>query len=436
MPQPEEHVVIIGNGIAGITAARHIRMFSRKRITVISGENEHFFARTALMYVYMGQMTWENIVPYEEWFWKENRIELKTAWVKEVDSYSKSIHFEDSSSLNYDKLILATGALPRLLGCLGEDLPGVQGLVTKQDLELLEENTRNCKKAVIVGGGLIGVELAEMLRSRGIKVSMLIREEAFWRNVLPIEDAQFISKYLKSHDIDLFVNTELEKIERDQNGRACAVKTKGGSEIPCDLVAISVGVRPNINFLKNSDIHTKVGILVNRYLQTNIEDVYAIGDCAEQKEPFKGRSKIESVWYTARMMGETVAQSICGNPFEYKPGHWFNSAKFFDVEYQTYGEVTADPPEVRQHLHWEHRTKKLAITIDFEKSTNIFRGINTFGIRMRHEVFDRWLSEGKKVDFVLDHLGEANFDPEFFDRHEKDIFKELKGCLENHTSAV
>ncbi|HET8854456.1 MAG TPA: FAD/NAD(P)-binding oxidoreductase, partial [Salinimicrobium sp.] len=238
MPQSEEHVVIIGNGIAGITSARHIRMFSKKRITVISGENEHFFARTALMYVYMGQMTWENIVPYEEWFWKENRIELKKAWVREIDTHSKSVHFEEGSSLKYDKLIVATGALPRSLGCVGEDLPGVQGLVTKQDLELLEENTRNCKKAVIVGGGLIGVELAEMLRSRGIEVSMLIREEAFWRNVLPVEDAQFISQYLKSHNINLLVNTELEKIEKDSNGRACGVKTKSGREISCDLVAI------------------------------------------------------------------------------------------------------------------------------------------------------------------------------------------------------
>jgi NADH dehydrogenase FAD-containing subunit len=85
-----QNIVIIGNGIAGITAARHIRKLSDYKITVISGETDHFFSRTALMYIYMGHMKYENTKPYEDWFWKKNRIDLKRAWVKEIDYSAKS----------------------------------------------------------------------------------------------------------------------------------------------------------------------------------------------------------------------------------------------------------------------------------------------------------------------------------------------------------
>ncbi|WP_324720879.1 NAD(P)/FAD-dependent oxidoreductase [Salinimicrobium sp. HB62] len=420
MPSPE-HVVIIGNGVAGITAARHIRRISDKRITVISAESDYFFSRTALMYVYMGHMKWEHLKPYEDWFWKENRIELKKAYVKKIETSSKMLFLEGEETLNYDQLILATGSAPRFLGLEGEDLQGVQGLVSKQDLELLEENTAHSKAAVIVGGGLIGVELAEMLHTRNIPVTMLIREKAFWQNVLPLEDAQFISRHIESHGIVLKHETELKKIN-GRNGSVNSILTNTGEEIGCDLLGIAVGVKPNIGFLEDSDIEIDRGILVDEYLRTNVPNVYAIGDCAQHREPLKGRKDIEAIWYTARMMGETVAQTICGNAFRYQPGHWFNSAKFFEIEYQTYGVVSANPGEQEQQLHWEHPDGTKAVTVAYDPGSFKFLGINSFGIRMRHEVLDRWLTEERDLEYVLKHLRNANFDPEFYAHHEKEIF--------------
>ena len=121
------------------------------------------------------------------------------------------------------------------------------------------------------------------------------------------------------------------------------------------------------------------------------------------------------------MMGETVAQSICGNRIEYKPGHWFNSAKFLDIEYQTYGWVFANPKEINAHFHWKHKDDTKCITVEYNTITKEFIGINTFGIRMRHETFDKWLTEKRDVDYVMNHLAEANFDPEFYKTFEKDI---------------
>ncbi|MDC0087333.1 FAD-dependent oxidoreductase, partial [Polaribacter sp.] len=199
---------------------------------------------------------------------------------------------------------------------------------------------------------------------------------------------------------------------------------------------LTAGVSPNIDFIKESAIETGRGVKVNRFLETNIEDVYAIGDCAEQHEAIGQRRNIEAVWYTGRMMGETVAQTICGNKTEYKPGHWFNSAKFLDIEYQTYGWVFSERNKSKNEVHfqWKHPKEAKCITISYDKDTHLFLGINTFGIRMRHEVFDKWLSQKKSIEFILEHLVDANFDPEFYKLHEAAIVAKFNTELNTNIS--
>ncbi|NNK74552.1 MAG: NAD(P)/FAD-dependent oxidoreductase [Maribacter sp.] len=421
-----EHIVIIGNGISGVTAARHIRKLSDKRITIVSAESEFFFSRTALMYVYMGHMKFEHTQPYENWFWKKNRIELVQGYVENIDPTDKKLRLKGGSSITYDKLIIATGSKPNKFGWPGQDLLGVQGLYSKQDLEGVEKfapDNKTCKRAVIVGGGLIGIELAEMLRSRDIPVTFLVREDSFWNVVLPSGESEMINEHIKEHHIDLRLSTNLVEIIQDDNGKVKAVTTDKGDTIACDFVGLTAGVSPNIDFLKESGIELGRGVKVNRFLETNIKDVYAIGDCAEQHESIGNRRPIEAVWYTGRMMGETVAQTLCGNKIEYKPGHWFNSAKFLDIEYQTYGWVFSDKgrKEYEKHFHWRHSKEKICITVAYHSGTNQFLGINTFGIRMRHEIFDRWLTENKNVEYVMEFLRDANFDPEFYAQYETEI---------------
>ncbi|SDR87648.1 Pyridine nucleotide-disulphide oxidoreductase [Formosa sp. Hel1_31_208] len=420
-----EHIVIIGNGISGVTLARHIRKLSDKKITIVSAETDYFFSRTALMYVYMGHMKFEHTQPYENWFWEKNRIELRKAYVEQIDTTNKVLNLKDGDNLNYDKLVIATGSKPNKFGWPGQDLDGVMGMYHKQDLENLEvhaPNNKICKRAVIVGGGLIGIELAEMLNSRNIPVAFLVRESSFWNGVLPEGESQMINRHIKNHHIDLRLSNNLKEIKSDANGKVKSVIIEEtGEEIQCNLVGLTAGVSPNIDFLKSSAIETGRGIKVNRYLETNVPDVYAIGDCAEQHEAIGNRRPIEAVWYTGRMMGETLAQTICGNRIAYKPGHWFNSAKFLDIEYQTYGWVFAQPRENEAHFHWKHSDDTKCITIAYHTETSAFIGINTFGIRMRHETFDKWLTEKRDIDYVMNHLAEANFDPEFYKRFEKDI---------------
>lgn len=416
-----EHIVIIGNGIAGTTAARHIRKKSDHKITVISGETDHFFSRTALMYIYMGHMKYKHTKPYEDWFWEKNRIELLRAWVKNVDFDSKTLLFESGDSLTYDKLILATGSKSNKFGWPGQELNGVQGLYNFQDLESMEADTKGIKQAVIVGGGLIGIEMAEMLHSRHIHTTMLVREKNFWDHILPLEEAQMINRHILELGIDLRLESELNEIMDDGNGGVKGIITGSGEEISCQFVGLTVGVSPNVDFLKSTSLKIERGIIVDEFLQTNQTDVFAIGDCVQLKKPPVGRSPIEAVWYVGRMMGETVAQTVIGNQTRYAPGIWFNSAKFLDIEYQTYGQVSARRAENEADFYWEHGKGKICLRLVFDKDNHRLIGCNNFGVRMRHKVFDRWLESGKTVEYAIEHLKDANFDPEFYKQYEESI---------------
>jgi NADPH-dependent 2,4-dienoyl-CoA reductase/sulfur reductase-like enzyme len=235
-----------------------------------------------------------------------------------------------------------------------------------------------------------------------------------------------INEHIKEHHIDLRLSTNLQEIVSDENGRVKSVIIQEtGEELPCQFVGLTAGVTPNIDFLKESGIELGRGVKVNRFLETNVADVYAIGDCAEQHEAIGNRRPIEAVWYTGRMMGETLAQTLCGNRTEYKPGHWFNSAKFLDIEYQTYGWVfgARGRKENEEQFHWRHSSELLCLTVSYDKTSKRFLGINTFGIRMRHELFDRWLTEERTVDQVMEQLADANFDPEFYRHYEKEIIE-------------
>ncbi|MGB0887248.1 MAG: NAD(P)/FAD-dependent oxidoreductase [Vicingaceae bacterium] len=427
-----EHVVIIGNGISGITTARHIRKNSDKRITVISGETDHFFSRTALMYIYMGHMKFEHTKPYEDWFWKKNRIDLLKAFVQHIDAKNKTLKLDNGTVLAYDKLVLAVGSKPNKFGWPGQDLEAVQGLYSYQDLESMEKYSPTTKRAVIVGGGLIGVEMAEMFLSRGIAVTFLVREDRFWGGVLPQKEGELIARHIKKHHVDLRFETELQEIVSDENGRAKAIITKNGEQIECQFVGLTAGVSPNIDFIKTSKIEINRGILVNEYLETNIPSIYALGDCAEFHQHPTGRKNLEQVWYTGRMMGETLAQTICDNKTAYQPGMWFNSAKFFDIEYQTYGWVYNELKADEADFYWEHENGEICLHLVYDKTTNQLLGINTFGIRMRHEVCERWINGSETMDYIMEHLKDANFDPEFYKQYENQIVAQYN--QENGTS--
>lgn len=417
-------IAIIGNGIAGSTAALTIRKHSDHDVVMISNETEYPYSRTALMYIYMGHVKYEHTKLYEDDIWEKNKIQRIFASVLNIDIIKKEVHLTNSQTLQYDKLILATGSKSNKFGWPGQELKGVQGLYSIQDLKLMDERSKNVKNAVIVGGGLIGIEMAEMFHSRKIPVTYLVREDDFWNHVLPDEESDMINQEIRDHDIDLRLMTELKEIKGDEKGQVKAVITSKGDTITCEFVGLTVGVSPNIDLANKLNIDKNKGILVNEYLQTSDKNIYAIGDCAELQSPKPGRKAIEPMWYTAKLMGEVAGKNICGNPTEYDPGLWYNSAKFFDIEYQVYGEV---PNKTMPHIETvfcRHVDRNHSIRINYHRIDKNVTGFSLLGIRYRHAVCEKWIKEKAHIEDVLQNLSLANFDPEFFTEYEEMLIKE------------
>ena len=422
------HVAIIGNGVTGVTAATRIRQLQPDwKISIISGESKYHYSRPALMYIFMGHMTYQATKPFEDRFWDDQRLDLIRDWVTEIDVENKQLKLSRTGVVDYDKLLIATGAKSNKFGWPGQDLDGVLGLYSLMDLRKLYEYTPGTKQAVIVGGGLIGIELAEMLHSCHIPVTFLIREVSYWDNILPKEESKMLNVLIKEQGLGLITETNLKEIVDDGTGKVCGIITEFDERIDCQLVGLTPGVSPNIDLIKSTAIETGRGVLVDRSFRTGIPDIYAAGDCAELINPDGGRNMIQQVWYTGKKQGAFAGEIMAGEEKEYDAGIWYNSAKFFDLEYQTYGMVlnTIQPGE--KHLFWEHSNHKHAVRIVYtDEGVSAF---NFMGLRAKHRVCERWIAEKQPVTYVLDHLEEANFDPEFFKHHEPDIVRSLKEQL-------
>ena len=411
-----KQVVIVGNGITGITAARFVRKLSGSRITVISSETDHFYARTALMYIYMGHMRYQETKPYEDHFWEKNGLDLVRGYVTSVDTEAKVVHVADGSDIAYDALLLATGSKSNKFGWPGQDLTGVQGLYGIPDLVLMERNTRNIERAVVVGGGLIGIEMAEMLHSRQIPVTFLVREGSYMDYLLPAEESSIINQEIRRHHIDLRLATELKAIRGTE--WAEAVETNKDEVIDCQFVGLTAGVHPNIDTARASGIETGKGILVNEYFETSAPDVYAAGDCAEFRMDGVGSRRVEQLWYTGRAHGKTVAYGLCGLRRPYRRGVFYNSAKFFTLEYQTYGDIPPKPGADVKSWCVSHGDRLLRI--NYKTSTRCITGLNALGLRLRHDVCEHWIKSGTTIDEALKSLKRIRFDSEF-DRFYKNV---------------
>jgi NAD(P)H-nitrite reductase large subunit len=428
------HIVIIGNGAAGVSAAVRIRERQPDwRITLISGESDYHYSRPALMYVFMGHMRYADCKPFADNFWDEQKLERMRDWVTAIDPQRKSLSLARNGELQFDRLLIATGSKSNKFGWPGQDLNGVQGLYDLRDLRLLYENSKNCENAIIVGGGLIGIELAEMLHSRGIHVRFLVREVSYWDNVLPAEESGMINELIRRHGFGLELETELGEVVDDGDGRVRAVRTGDGREFECQLVGLTAGVSPNVDVVAESGIELGRGVIVDSSFRTSAEDIFAAGDCAEIRERGADRGLIQQVWYTGKAQGAFAGDIIAGGSGSYDSGIWYNSAKFLNLEYQTYGDVNRRI-DGEESLYWEHPDGMHACRIVHVGGRVI--GFNFMGLRARHRVCERWIAERATAQHVLANLDECNFDPEFFARHEHDIRSSMEAQLSARGAAA
>lgn len=412
-----KHFVILGNGVAGTEAAFTIRKRLRPKeakITLISDESPYFFSRTALMYAYMNRMKRHELEPFERKVYDRQKIERKLDRVIGLNGESKQLTLKSGEVLSYDKLLLAVGAAPRMGPFPGAEAvkEGLVHFVSIQDLDRCEALTYSTTEATVVGGGLIGVELAECFHHHKIKVHFLIREPYFWPAALGSEEGELITAHIAAHGIDITHNEELTQIETDASGRVSAIETSKGRRFPSQMLGICIGVVPQVSWLQETDAALEInqGILVDQSLRTSIPDVFAAGDCAEIKKE-DGSTFHETIWYTARDQGRLAARSMLGDPVSYEAPTFYNSSKFFEIEYTTVGQVK-DLPAGGGSLFRKHPKKDITQRILFSPDREVL-GFSMLGSRWDHRLLIQWIEERRSLDYVRDHLRQAQFDHEF-----------------------
>ncbi len=425
-------IVIIGNGISGVTAARFIRKRSDAAITIVSSESPYFISRTALMYAYMGQIRYEDLKPYPDSFWARNRITLIQAHAIAIRTKERVVELASGEHLSFDTLILATGSRPNRFGWQGEFLPGAQGLYSMQDLASLEQHSKEASAAVVVGGGLIGVELVEMFLSRGIHVTFLVREEQYMEYLFAPTESEMIWRHIKRHGVDLRLGTEVKRIIPGDDGRVAAVETTAGDRIDATIVGLAVGVHPNADLAVTSDIDTNRGILVDSRFQTSEEGIYAIGDCAEFREDLENGRRIEQLWYSGRAQGRRLGLNLTGESRPYAQDVFYNSAKFFDLEYHTYGTVPPTLSPKHNEVIYRDPLKEQLLRIVYIEESHEVIGFNSLGVRLSQEVCVGWIRSGVGIEHVIDRLKEADFGEEF----SRSINSEVIGILQSQLTDI
>ena len=434
--------LIVGNGVAGVTCA----FATRKRdpdasIVVIGNETSHFFSRTALMYAFMDKMKRRDLEPFEREVYTKQRIDLVQDTVVNMDSNRQTIELKGGRKYAYDRLVLATGAIPNLFPWSGlereaqshtgasDSSAGIVHFVSMNDLDACEALVPSTREAVVVGGGLIGIELVECLVHQGIKVTFLIREPFFWPMALCQQESQLIKEEMCRHGVTIICDDEIQKVCKDSHGRVSVLFTKKGLKIDCQMLGICVGVKPNVSSFgaMNSAPAIRRGFLVDQRLETSVKGIFAAGDCAEIlianstgdvdfNNP--GESINEQIWYSAKRQGAFVANSLFGDKAIYTPPLFFNSSKFFGIEYTTVGNVQKEshynPSLFLTSTEGRHavQSKHLA-TLRIVHKENQVLGFNVLGARVDHQVFEKWILERKSLDFCLAHLRNAQFDVEF-----------------------
>jgi NADPH-dependent 2,4-dienoyl-CoA reductase/sulfur reductase-like enzyme len=411
------HHLIVGNGVAGIEAAMTIRRRlapENASITVISDESDYFFSRTALMYAYMDMMTLRDLEPYERKAYDQQDIELCRARVVDIDADAHTVTLDDGTSLSYDRLLLACGARPRMLPFDGADAveEGIVHFVSLQDLEACERLTWEAERGVVVGGGLIGIELAECMNFHGLDVTFLIREPYYWPMALGPEEGAIVEEHLREHGIDVRTEEQLDEILSDDHGRVTGVRSDLGNTFDCSMLGICIGVVSNKEWLEACATTPELdrGIVVDSSFRTSLPDVWAAGDCCEIELDDGGRI-VETIWYSARRHGKLAALSMLGDEIDYEPPLFYNSTKFFEIEFTTVGDVV-DVPEGTRSIYRRMPGEPISQRIVVDDDDQVI-GFNMLGSRFDHTILERWIHERRSIDYVLSNLREAQFDVEF-----------------------
>jgi NAD(P)H-nitrite reductase large subunit len=331
--------LIIGNSAGGIGAAEAIRETDRKNsITIVSDEPYPAYSRPLISEYLACERTVEEMLFRPADFYSQNNIDLMLGKnVKGLDLARHLVELDSGEKITWKKLLLATGGMPIVPKMKGMDKKGVFKFLTLDDAKAIDKFLKDYNRAVVIGGGLIGVSVSEALTKRGATVTIVEMKDRVLNTILDERASAIAEDMLAEVGIRVIVNDTVSEIIGEKTVEGVALDS--GETVPCDLVVIAIGVLPRTELAQGTKIKINRGIVVDRYMATSCPDIYACGDVAEAYDFVLDTNRVTPIWPNAYIGGRVAGANMAGVKTEYLGGTAMNSVNYFGLDITTAGIV-------------------------------------------------------------------------------------------------
>lgn len=330
--------LIIGNSVACLGAIESIRSRDKdSSITVVSDETYPAYSRPAIAHYLAGEIDEGSMLCRDEDFYKN--MNVQTIFGKKavrLDTKNKIVTLNNREKVHYNRLLIATGGTPFIPPFKGTGKAHILTFTAWDDAKKIREKLDGVKKAVIVGGGLIGLCAAEALERLGVEVIIIELADRILSPALDEKASGILEERLKEEGIKIITQDTVLEITGSRT-KVRSVTLKSGKKISCDMVIVAIGVRPNMEIVQGTDIKVDRGILVDDAMQTNIKDVYAAGDVTQSYDSLYGTSRVTPIWPRAYIQGGIAGLNMAGHAQKYPGGFDMNSLVFYDVPIMSVG---------------------------------------------------------------------------------------------------
>ncbi|PVX25343.1 MAG: NAD(P)/FAD-dependent oxidoreductase [Candidatus Bathyarchaeum sp.] len=359
--------VIIGGSAGGIGAVEAIREVDPKgTLTVISEEKVPQYSRPMISEYVSREATLDTMKYRGDQFWKDNKVKTLTGrTATKIDFKKKHVLLDDGDKIDYEKLLIATGGKPFVPRMDGGDKTGTFTFTELSSAEKIESTVENSKSAVVIGGGLIGVSASEALVKRGIKVTLVELKDSILNLILDKTASDIAEKVLTEAGVTVITGQTVQRIlgRKDNEAAVGGVVMTDGTEIPCDLVVVAIGVIPRTDIVKETDLKLNRGIVVDRTMRTSIPDVYACGDVAEAHDFLINGNRLLPLWPLAHLGGQVAGYNMAGKKAEYEGGTVMSSLKYFELPVIAVGDVNPED------------TSDLEVLVEFKPEKTVYKKV-------------------------------------------------------------
>jgi len=411
--------VIVGNSVAAIAAIEALRNRDKTGlVTVISDEPYFVYSRPLISYLLAGKVDEERMLYRKKNFYEENSVGTKLGQTAiKLDTGKRIVELENKEVVPYDKLLIATGGVPIVPEVEGKDSKGVFTFTKWDDVNNIKEfiERNSVKRAIVIGGGLIGLKATEALVELGMEVTVVELADRMLSVTFDKRASQIVEENLRERGIETIFNNTVVQIEAEDSfnkgslgkeRKVSGVVLRDKRKLASDLVIFAIGVRPNVTLVKDTPVKVKRGVLVNEHMQTCVDNVYAAGDVAEAFDLVMGIARPIPIWPNAYRQGSVAGCNMAGDLKEYQGGLAMNSVEICGISTISAGQTDPDEEgyQVLQEYNRERREyKKIVLKEDFIVGAIFIGSIERAGI------ITALIKERTKVSNFKDYLMREDF---------------------------